>query len=229
MKPSESITVIIPAYNEEANLARAVRNYEGAVRSTFEDYELIIFDDCSRDRTGEIADELAGKNKRIRVVHNSRNMGLGYNFKRGAELSEKEYCILLPGEGEVLGSSIREVLSHKGEADIIITYVGNSEVRQLSRRILSWSFTALLNLLFGHNLRYYNGPVLYRAKMLENIKMTTNSFAYQAEILIRLFKKGHSHKEVPFYIEKTEGTSSFRLKNIIGILFTVIEIGRAHV
>ena len=212
----------MPAYNEEANLTKAVKNYEGAVRGTFEDYELMIFDDCSSDRTGEIADELAGKNKRVRVVHNSRNMGLGYNFKRGAELSEREYYILLPGEGEVLGSSIRKVLSHMGEADLIITYVGNSEVRQLSRRILSGSFTVLLNVLFGYNLRYYNGPVLYKTGMLKNIRMTTNSFAYQAEVLIRLFKKGYSYKEVPFYIEKTEGTTSFRVKNIIGILFTVI-------
>ena len=224
MKISKSITVIIPAYNEEANLAKAVKNYGEAVGSIFDDYELIIFNDCSRDRTGEIADELARKNTRVRVVHNKRNMGLGYNFREGAKLSTKDYCILFPGEGEVLGSSIKEVLSHIGEADLIVTYVGNPEERQLYRNIVSWSFTTLLNVLFGYNLKYYNGLVLYETKILKNIKMTTNSFAYQAEVLIRLFKKGYSHKEVPFYVEKTKGTTAFRIKNMIGVFFTVLRL-----
>lgn len=224
MKTSKSIAVIIPAYNEEVNLARAVKNYDAAVRSMFDDYELIIFNDCSHDRTGEIADELARKNSRIKVVHNRRNMGLGYNFREGANLSGKEYCILLPGEGEVIGSSIKGILSHIGEADLIIPYFGNPEVRQLYRNIVSWGFTTLLNLSFGHNLKYYNGPVLYKTEMLKNVKMTTNSFAYQAEILIRLFKKGHSFKEVSYDVEKTEGTTSFRIKNIAGVFFTVLRL-----
>ncbi|MFH0868836.1 MAG: hypothetical protein V1839_01270, partial [archaeon] len=49
-------------------------------------------------------------------------------------------------------------------------------------------------------------------------------FAYQAEVLIRLFKKGYSYKEVPFYIEKTEGTTSFRIENMIGLFFTVLRL-----
>lgn len=224
MKTTKSITVIIPAYNEEANLAKAVKNYGEAVGSMFDDYELLIFNDCSSDRTGEIADGFARKSRRVRVVHNKRNMGLGYNFRKGAELSGKEYCTLFPGEGEVLGSSIRDILSHAGEADLIIAYVGNPGVRQLYRNVVSWGLTTLLNVLFGYNLKYYNGLVLYRTEMLKNIRMSTNSFAYQAEVLIRLFKKGCSYKEIPFYIEKTEGTTSFRIKNIVGVFFTIVRL-----
>lgn len=221
---AKSLTVIIPAYNEEENLARAVRNYSDAVGSLIGDYELIIFNDCSSDRTGEIADRLAGENSRVRVVHNKVNMGLGYNFREGVRLSRKEFCTLLPGEGEVLGSSIRELLQHIGEADLVISYVGNPGARRLYRRLISWGLTSLLNILFGHRLKYYNGLVIYGTRMLDGIRMTTNSFAYQAEVLVRLFKRGHSYREVPFFVEKTKGTTSFRIKNMVGVFFAILRL-----
>ena len=91
MKTHKSITVMIPAYNEEENLAKAFEKFDKAVKSVFDDYEFIIFNDCSSDRTGEIADELAKKNKRVRVVHNKKNMNLGYNYREGIKLSQKEF------------------------------------------------------------------------------------------------------------------------------------------
>ena len=136
MKEKRSITVMVPAYNEEKNLAKTVGKYDTVVKSLFDDYEFIIFDDCSSDRTGEIADELAKKNKNMRVVHNKQNMGMGYNYREGIKLSQKGYYIYFNGKGEVLSSSAREILSHIGEADIIISYIGNPEARSLYRRII---------------------------------------------------------------------------------------------
>src|SRR3989344_2345053 len=125
MKTSKSITIMMPAYNEELNLSKALKKFYDVVKTSFDDYEFIIFDDCSSDRTGEIADELAKRYKKVRVVHNRQNMGLGYNYREGIKISQKEYYIMLTGEGEVLGSSAKEILSHVGEADILIPYIGN--------------------------------------------------------------------------------------------------------
>ena len=73
----KSISIIIPAYNEEKNLADAVKTINAAVKSVFKDYELLILDDGSSDGTGVIADNLAKKNAKIRVIHFSRNRGFG--------------------------------------------------------------------------------------------------------------------------------------------------------
>ena len=66
----KSVTIFVPAYNEEKNLARAVKRYNKIVKTITSDYEIIIIDDASTDATGEIADNLAKVYKNVRVVHN---------------------------------------------------------------------------------------------------------------------------------------------------------------
>lgn len=217
---------MVPAYNEERNIEKAIRNYTKAVRSITNDYEIIIFNDGSTDKTEEIADALAKRSPRVRVVHNKKNMGLGYNYREGFRLAKKNYYIMFSGEGEILESSVKSVLNQAGKADIIVPYIGNFKVRPLYRRIISDGFTTLLNLLFGLDLKYYNGYVLHRTKLLKKVRMTTNSFAYQAEILVRLLKsrRGYSYIQVPYRTAKTIGSSCFRIKNLIGVLITVIRL-----
>src|SRR2546427_11519710 len=86
-----TVSVIIPALNEQENLAGAVTTVMEAIGDRFRDYELLIFDDGSTDSTGMIADRLAFENQHIRVIHNLRNMGFGYNFNRGVGLARMEY------------------------------------------------------------------------------------------------------------------------------------------
>lgn len=224
MENSKSITVMVPAYNEEKNLARAVNKVDRVVKSLFKDYEILIFDDCSTDTTGEIAKELAKNNKRISIIHNKHNMGVGYSYRKGMKISKKKYYTMVSGEGEVYASSLRKILSRVGEADMLISYIYNPEVRSLYRRILSKGFTKLLNLSFGLNIKYYNGCVVHKTTLLKNVKMTTNSFAYQAEILVRLLKKGHSYTEIPYLVEETKGSELFRIKNLIEFFLTVANL-----
>lgn len=223
----ESISIIIPAYNEEKSLADAVKTINGVVGGIFKDYELLILDDGSSDRTGAIADNLAKKNVRIRVIHFGRNRGFGYAYRQGVYLSSKKYVMMVPGDNEILKKSIKDILKHAGEADIIIPYIINKKVRPVTRRLISVCFTNLLNLLFGFHLKYYNGLVLYESSLVKKVKMTTDSFAFQAEILIRLLKRGCSYKEVPMYIKKPdEGhkTKVFKIKNLIGVASSITRL-----
>ena len=81
-------------------------------------------------------------------------------------------------------------------------------------------------MLFGLDVKYYNGYVLHKTRILRKVKMSTNSFAYQAEILIRLLKskKKYSYIQVPYKTAKTIGSSMFRLKNLIGMVKTVLKV-----
>jgi dolichol-phosphate mannosyltransferase len=221
-----SVTIMVPAYNEEENLEGAVKKYDQIVRKVFRDYELLIFDDSSTDNTGKIADALARKNPHVRVVHNKKNMGLGYNYRTGFQLSKKEYYIQFSGEGDALASSVEKILRQAGKADIIMTFIGNPEIRPWYRRLISASFTLLLNLLFGLKVKYYNCYALHKTKILKQVKMTTNSFAYQAEVLVRLLKskKKYSYISVPYRAKKTIGSSAFRIKNLIGVFIAVVRL-----
>jgi glycosyltransferase involved in cell wall biosynthesis len=218
----DSITILVPAYNEEKGLRGAVSSTDSIVKRMFRDYEIIIFDDCSTDRTPEIADQLARKYSKVKVVHNKKNGGLGYNYRKAVELASKTYFTMVTGENEILPDSLTKLLENAGEADIIIPYNINTEIRPWYRRAISSGFSVMMNVLFGLRVRYYLGPVVHTTALLKRARITTSSFAYQAEILVHLIKEGkHSYKEIGIYNRKPEKTSMFKLKNLVGVGKTV--------
>jgi len=225
----KSVSIIVPAFNEAGNIENAIREIIAAVESQkIQDYEILIFDDCSVDETGKIADKMANENKGIKVIHNAKNMGLGYNYKKGIELAEKNYILPIHGDNEIVTDSIGDILALAGKADIIVPYTSNPEVRSRFRRFVSRAFTRLMNFLFGLSMRYYNGHCLVSRELLKTVY--TNNFEFThiavAEVLIKLIKSGHSFLEVPIYLRaKKHATASvFRLRNIIGVNKTIIRL-----
>lgn len=220
------ISIIIPAFNEERNLEQAVKglclllNKNGMMN----DCEILIFNDKSTDKTGEIADSLAKEISNVKVIHNKKNMGLGYNFREGVRLAIGEYVTWFPGDNENLPESFVDTLSYAGKNEVIIPFTANQEIRPFLRRMISCLYTALNNFLFSLNLRYYNGLCIYKRDLLANLLPSiSNGFAFSAEILVILLKSGASYIEVPTKIrEKTSSkTSAFRFKNIISVIKTI--------
>jgi len=222
MKPT--ISVIIPALNEEKNIASTIQNVLLGIGDKFNDYEIIVFNDCSTDRTGAIIEELATANKKIKVIHNEKTMGFGYNYRKGVELSRYDYISMIPGDNEISLDSIKEMYDAIGKADMVIPYTVNYWVRPIHRQFLSWFFTKILNFLFKLKLRYYNGPVIHKSEIIKSIQLSTNSFAFQAEALVKLIKSGRSFIQVEMFLNKKKygKSKAFRLKNIIGVLRAVI-------
>lgn len=224
MKPS--ISFVIPALNEEGNLAAAVKEALGALNNNFSAYEILIFDDGSSDNTGKVAEDLAAQNNNIKVIHNGTTRGFGYNYREGVKLAKCDYVIMIPGDNEIPGSSIKEILRRTGEADIVIPYIINKQVRSLFRRIISKTGMTLINLLFGLRIKYYNGPVLHKSDIIKSTPLTTSGFAYQIEALVRLLKSGHTYVEVGMNIRIREygSTKIFRIKNLASVARTVIKL-----
>lgn len=229
MKINSSLTVMVPCYNAEKSLRPSVNRLIGILDEIFLDYEIIIFDDCSPDRTGEIADALALENPKIKVVHNEINYGVGYNFRRGAVLARKDYYFWLPPDDTTEDDSLKEFLRHVGEAELIISYNVRSNPRPVYRALLSASFTKLVNFLFRLNLKYYCGVCIYGTKNLAKIKMHTNSFAMQMEVMVQMIKGGVPYKEYPLYNkyvvvdDSIRNSSLLRPRNIIGVVRSVAE------
>lgn len=224
MKPS--ISIIIPALNEEGNIKATVDEILSAIGGRFSSYELLIFDDGSKDNTGRVAEELARGNKNIKVVHNPVNMGLGYNYKRGVELAEKDYIMLIPGDDQTPRDSIAKIFGLIGKADIVIPYTENLWVRPLARQATSKLFTLLMNSLFNLDLNYYNGVVVHKKNIIKSVPICTGGFAYQAQILTRLIKSGHSFVEVGIPIrERGYGSSkAISLRSIINVLGSIKDL-----
>lgn len=223
------LSIIVPAYNEERGLASAVGGLFSLLseNNMASDAEILIFNDCSLDKTGEIANELVKKINIVKVFHNKKNMGLGFNFREGVVQSKGEYVTWFPGDNENLPQSFIDIISRIGEADIIISYTDNMEVRPFSRHLVSKIYTDMNNLFFGLHLKYYNGLSVYKRNLLLPVlPKIGDSFAFSAQILIMLLKSGASFVEVPIKIQsKPSGKSSaFRIRNIISVIKAIISL-----
>jgi dolichol-phosphate mannosyltransferase len=216
-----TVTIFIPALNEEKNLADAVADALEAVKVLSGDYEILILDACSSDRTGVIADELAVQNPQIRVIHQKKWAGLGANYMEGVMQAKMEYFVLFPGDNENSWQSLAQAIAKIGAADIIVSYTINMEVRAMHRRLISSTFVWLLNRLFGLSLQYYNGNAIYKTSDLQRLDLKSQDFAYNAEILIKLIKSGCSFTEFGIQIKPTGKTTIFNIRNILGVIKTI--------
>lgn len=89
------VSVVMPAYNAERYIEKAIRSVQG---QTWPDWELIVLDDCSSDRTAEITDRLAREDSRIRLYTNGQNLGVAGSRNRGLELCWGDYVAFLDSD-----------------------------------------------------------------------------------------------------------------------------------
>jgi NAD(P)-dependent dehydrogenase (short-subunit alcohol dehydrogenase family) len=221
-----SASVFIPALNEEENLEPTVARLIEALTVTIEDYEIIVVDDGSSDGTGAVADNLAAENSTVRVLHNSRNMGLGYCFTQGYREARKDFFVYIPGDNTWPYRSFVELFGNLGRADVITSYAINPDVRPFGRRVISRLYTQVLNLLFGRHLRYFNGLTIYPVDFLRRDPATTFGFGFQAETLLKALNLGLSYIEVGLPIdERAAGRSkAVSLANILSVLTTLVSV-----
>lgn len=224
--PPKSLSVIIPAFNEEKNIRAACVEVSRVIEKHISDYELLVFDDASQDRTADVVKEIQKGNSRIKLFQNLVNKGLGYNYRAGISTAKCEYAIMVPGDNELVADSLEGILEEIGTTDVIICYSLNPEARPYWRQLISNVFTASLNFLFGLKVRYYNGPSVIRTELAREFAPFTSSFAYMAVILVQLIKGSASYKHVGFRLRhRPHGrTKAFRLKNIASVIKDVLAL-----
>ena len=225
---SPSLTVVIPAYNEQDNLAQAIDNVERALEGLIDDYEIIVVDDGSRDRTAVIAQERGKKDARIQCLCNDRNRGCGYSYWRGVSLARKDYVSGFPADNEMSWGSLRDLVKHMGQTDIISSYMSNPQDRPWPRRVFSRMFVVLMNIVFNMRLRYFNGYFIGRRDLVQALTVRSSGLTILAECKVRLIKKGCSYLEIPFvHTPRHCGASTaLRFKSIKEVIAAVLCLHR---
>jgi glycosyltransferase involved in cell wall biosynthesis len=216
------VTFVVPALNEERNIVDTIAEIRFAAEN-LDDYEIVVVNDGSTDRTGEISDSLAQQSADVRVIHNARNVGFGGAYKVGAAAARMPYVIMIPGDNNHPAPGITPILDRLGEADIVIPYVSNPQVRGVKRQLISNTYTFLLNTIFRLKVPYYNGLVLHRTDLLHTITIGTNGYAYQSEALIKLLRYGATSVAVPVALSEQgdQRTRAFKLRNVMRVAETI--------
>src|SRR3989339_1368239 len=200
-----SLSIIMPALNEETSIRDAVSSSLRSIKKYGIDGEVIVINDGSTDRTRVIVEEMMKGNSSVKLVNHDRPRGIGYSFFDGAKLSDKDVVVMFPGDNE---NDPDDALSFFGlleNVDIIVPFIHNIEVRDRKRRLISSLYRFIINMSFGINLNYTNGTVFYRRCILKDVEIKSAGFFYQAETLIKVIRKGYLYAEVPNFLSVRGG------------------------
>lgn len=222
-----SISVIMPALNEEDNLGRSIKDSLDTFDSLRIDGEIVVVNDGSTDNTQAVIEKYLSANPtRIKTLRHASPEGIGASFWDGIRKAGKSAVVMLPGDGENSAFEILRYLGLMEHVDIVVPYVANRGVRPLYRNVLSGLFLFVINMTFGLYLNYTNGTIIYKKNILENTECHENGFFFQVEALIKAIKKGCLFAEVPYSISKRESgvSKAVSIKSFVNIAIGYIRL-----
>ena len=191
-----AISVVFPCYNEEPNVENTTKAALRALGRVCEDFEVIIVNDGSTDRTGEIADRLACEHPQVRAVHNHPNLGYGGALKRGFLEARKTLVFYTDGDGQFDFEEIDKLLGLLDTYEIVSAYRIDRK-DPLLRRANAFCWTALVNVLFGLWLRDIDCAYkIYPRKLFDEIEMKSTGALIDAEVLARAKRAGYTIGQV---------------------------------
>jgi glycosyltransferase involved in cell wall biosynthesis len=190
-RENSSISVFFPCYNEQDNVGRTVEKAMNVLKELQMDFEVIIVNDGSSDRTGEIADELAGHDGRIKVVHHQKNLGYGAALQSGFAAATKELVFYTDGDGQFDITEMPPLLPLMEQYDIVSCYRLNRQ-DSVVRKINGWCWTKLVCLLFGMKIRDIDCAFkLYKRKIFEGMSLSSTGALIDTEVLARAARRGY--------------------------------------
>lgn len=190
------ITIFFPCYNEEENVERVTREALAVAPEISDDYEIIIVNDGSRDRTGEIADRLAAEYPVVKVVHHQKNKGYGGALQSGFRNATKELVFYTDGDGQFRIEEITKLLPLIEKYDIVSGYRINRR-DPLIRKINAFLWGTLVNILFKFKVSDVDSAFkLYRRKIFDEITLESQGALIDTEILAKAKARGYLITEV---------------------------------
>ena len=220
----QKLSVFYPMWNEEDYIERALKFGRRACERLIErgdilDYELIVIDDNSTDRTPEIADRLAADDPRVRVVHHEKNRKLGGAMKTGFATATGDLVLYtdadLPFDMHELPRAVR--LLREYEVDIISAYRFDRTGEGSLRAIYTFVYNALIKTLFGVKVRDINFAFkLCRRRIFEHVELKSEGSFIDAELVIRATRLGYEIMQMGVdYFPRTRGESTLSSPGVI--------------
>ncbi|MFY9825978.1 MAG: glycosyltransferase family 2 protein [Thermoanaerobaculia bacterium] len=223
MRSRPSVSLVIPMFNEEENIEHAIDFAVDALERHAGDYEIVVVDDASEDRSPEIVARLAAANPRIRVQRHEVNRKLGASLKTGFAAARKDLVLYmdadLPFDPDVVGRAIQALQVTR--ADLIAGYRLDRTTEGLKRTLYSYLYNSLIGLLFGWPHRDINFSFkLIRREVLEAIELKSEGSLIDAELIVKAKNLGFVIQQLGLdYFPRTRGRSTLSSPAVIVKIF----------
>ena len=216
---AEGISVFFPAYNDERSIRGLVADALAVLPTLTDDYEVIVVNDGSTDRTAEVLEELARDEPRLRVVHHEVNRGYGAALRTGLASATKELIFYTDGDAQC---NVKEMVKlwplMKAGVDVVNGYkIQRADVWR--RKAIGALYNRFAHLLFSIPIRDVDCDFrLMRRRAFEGIELVSSSGSICVEMVHKLHRAGRTFVELPVHhYPRAHGRSQF---------FTLGRIGR---
>ncbi len=203
------ISLVLLFYNEEENVLRVVNELRAVLTGAGFNFNLVLVDNGSRDRTPELIRRLAGDDPRLTPVTVTDNLGFGWGVISGLAAAEGAWVGYMGGDGQVEPDEVVRLLELTGSGFDLIKVRRRERQDGFVRSWISNVYVMMTCLVFG--LPFYDvnaTPRIFRREWLEKFRLASKDWFLDAELLIKAHLLGLSVREVPIVFRKREGGSS---------------------
>ena len=204
------LSIIMTAYNEETSIMPAFLDIKKALFSLKLNFEIILVNDASTDKTQLQIDKIVQSNQKVISIINKKNFGPGRSFTIGVKKAKGNIVIWMPADTEVKSIEYLKYVDLFKDYDLISFFHTNPKSRAFLRYIISLSFTKIMNLFFKTDLKYFNGPTATRKDVYLQFIPKSNRFFFFSECKLKAIKKGYLNVQVPITLEEKKQSRSIR-------------------
>jgi len=203
-----TVTVIIPAYNEEETIGDVLDQTIFIMDSLHMPYEIIVVDDGSTDKTGEVA-----SNYKVNVLSNEKNYGKGYSFRKALKYSHGEIIVTIDSDGEHKPKEIPDLLYPILQGFDLVAgsrFLGhNDNVTPKLNKIGNIFFNMAIIALTGKTVTdSQTGFRAAKADVLRKMNLRSNGYEIETEITVKGLINGFSYRELPISCERRRYNAS---------------------
>jgi glycosyltransferase involved in cell wall biosynthesis len=196
MPEKPRVSLFFPVFRDERTVRRVAEKSLQVLSEVASEYEVIIVDDGSPDRAGEIADEIAREHPEVTVIHHPTNQGYGAAIKSGLSRAKFDWICFTDGDDEYDVFDVYKLIALIDYYDLIITF-RYVKVYSGDRQLISWVYNSLLRTLFRTPYRDIStGLKMIRKSLVDQIECQSTSPFIGAELTIKSMLKGYRVGEV---------------------------------
>lgn len=210
-----SVSAVLPAHNEEAAIASTVGSVLETLAGWMSDFEVIVVNDGSQDRTGTILDEIAAENVHLRIIHHAVNRGYGAALVSGFEACKKDLVFFMDSDGQFDIRDLERFFPLLTEYDAVLGYRIKRQDTWM-RKVNAWGWKLLVRLIFGVRVRDVDCAFkIYKGSFFREHRLETRGAMINTEILYKLKRAGYTYTEVGVHHLPRNGGKATGAKPIV--------------
>lgn len=207
----KQVSIVIPAYNEEQGISASLSDLFEVMKSTDLEFEVIVVDDGSKDKTAEMISKLSFKD--VKLIRQEYNRGYGAALKAGIEQSKYDLIAITDADGTYPANRLPELVSGMGDNDMVVgARTGNHVKIPFLRRLPKIILNKYANYLVRFNIPDLNsGLRVFKKDVYKKFRnLLPNGFSFTSTITLALLSNSYRVKYVPIDYYKREGKSKIK-------------------